>query len=107
LPPGLYACRYVAAHPTYHECVRLFRDPEKGRFISSPLASHPIPHNRDDDFFIHGRGDLGSNGCIVPDVPAQRLLLTHAIRNYPGLVTLEVRHVSYALPAERFDGLSA
>ncbi len=107
LPPGLYTCQYVQSHPKYHECVRLYRDPTAGTRIRSPFASAPIAHHRDDDFFIHGRGDLGSNGCIVPLVPAQRMLLTHAIRNFGGLVQLTVKGVGYMLPAERFDGLNA
>ncbi len=45
--------------------------------------------------------------CIVPLVPAQRMLLTHAIRNFGGLVQLTVKGVGYMLPAERFDGLNA
>ena len=107
LPAGVYACEHVPHHPKFRECIRLYRDRETGQYISSPFASQHIAHHRHDDFFIHGRGDLGSDGCIVPLVPAQRMLLTHAIRNFAGLVQLTVRGVGYVLPAERFDGLRA
>ena len=107
LPPGTYSCTYRKHHPRFHECVQLHRDAHHLHHIHSAFASRPIPHHRADDFFIHGRGTLGSDGCIVPWERSQRIELTHAIRDYyPGRVYLTVRGASYMLPAERFDGLA-
>ncbi|MBS0448834.1 MAG: hypothetical protein JSR59_23165 [Proteobacteria bacterium] len=107
LPPGEYVCRYVKHHPRFHECIQLLAGRHNIHAIASPLASHPIPHHRNNDFFIHGRGDLGSDGCIVPLIPRERMALTHAIRDFAGAVLLTVRNVAYRLPAENYSGLSA
>ena len=90
LPPGTYTCKYLKTHSTFHECVRLVRDASSLHCIASPFASHPIPHHRGNDFFIHGRGKLGSDGCIVPMTHAERMALTHAIRDFAGTVLLTV-----------------
>src|SRR5215471_7458990 len=36
LPPGMYICRYVSNHPTFHECVYLEQT------LSSLLSSDPV-----------------------------------------------------------------
>lgn len=105
LPPGVYLCEYMAHHPKFHECVRLHKTASSAA-ISSPFATQPIAHGRD-LFYIHGRGEAGSDGCIVPEEPAKRLALTHAIKNHHGLVTVEVVGSSYMLPAERGSGFVA
>ena len=47
-------------------------------------------YNRD-GFFIHGRGKHGSDGCVVPQIPAQRTQLNKAIRQAAkGSVILKV-----------------
>jgi hypothetical protein len=106
LPPGEYGCLYVAHHRKFGECVRLDRHASATR-IASPFASHAFAHGRDNDFFIHGRGPLGSDGCIVPADSIKRLWLNRAVRDHKGAVTLQVINVSYALPAERMDGMVA
>jgi len=107
LPPGKYKCVYMARHPTFHECIWLNRSAQQMRYINSPFAMHPIAHHRGNDFFIHGTGKLGSDGCIVPVHKAERAKLNHAIRDFSGDVYLTVTNVSYMLPAERFDGRMA
>jgi hypothetical protein len=60
-----------------------------------------IPHYRGDDFFIHGRGELGSDGCIVPENKALRLILNQAVKEFHGKVYVHVVGTPYLLPAER------
>lgn len=102
LPPGAYVCEYVAHHSTYHECIHL-KGSESSRAIFSPFARLPIWHGRpkDGDFYVHGRGDKGSDGCIVPEIPAERKRLNAALKKNPGTV-LSVINASYTLPAELF-----
>jgi hypothetical protein len=107
LPPGKYQCVYMARHRTFHECIWLNRSAQQMRHFNSPFAMHPIAHHRGNDFFIHGTGKLGSDGCIVPVHIAERAKLNHAIRDFSGNVYLTVTNVSYLLPAERFDGRMA
>lgn len=105
LPPGDYKCTYWANHKTFKECVQLITQ-ENAKRIFSPFAIHAIVHCRKlDDFFIHGRGKLGSDGCIVPYNRAERLRLARAIRDYDGDVIITVKHVGYMLPAENVNGL--
>lgn len=99
LPPGHYQCHYVAHHKTFGECIRLARLAD-ALAIHSPLASMPIPHGRGDDFYIHGSGPKGSDGCIVPANNSERLRLNKAVREFAGHVVLQVTHVSYMLSAE-------
>jgi hypothetical protein len=99
LPAGHYTCQYWANHADFHECIQLKRQAD-AKAIYSPFSPHPIAHGRGDDFFIHGRGSKGSDGCIVPADPAERIRLNHAVKNFPGKVVLLVKHVSYQLPAE-------
>lgn len=105
LPPGLYLCRYLQAHTTFGECLRLEMS-EGAREIRTPFASAPIAHGRD-GFYIHGRGEMGSDGCIVPMDPAFRRKLNHAVRDFDGQVWLHVTAASYLLPAEHFTGTRA
>lgn len=102
LPPGDYICEHIAHHSKFHECIHL-KGTESSRAILSPLARLPIWHGRpkDGDFYIHGRGREGSDGCIVPEIPAERKKLNDAIKQNPGTV-LSVINASYMLPAERF-----
>lgn len=102
IPPGDYECEYVAHHDKFHECVHL-KSKASARLIASPFARFPIWHGRpqNGDFYIHGRGSKGSDGCIVPEVPTERKRLTDAIKENPGTI-LTVVHASYMLPAELF-----
>src|SRR5262249_43453137 len=81
LPAGHYSCRYVAHHPHFGECIQLFRSRD-ARAIHSPFYPHPIPHGRGTDFFIHGSGPKGSDGCIVPTNEAARHRLNKAIKEF-------------------------
>ena len=102
LPPGGYICEYVAHHSIFGECIHL-RGTKSARYIATPHARFPIWHGRpkDGDFYIHGRGSKGSDGCIVPEIPAERERLNRAVKNNPGAV-LSVINASYMLPAELF-----
>jgi len=105
LPPGHYVCRYVQHHKSFGEC--LFLDPcRDAQVIHSPFALNPIVHGRG-GFYIHGAGPKGSDGCIVPASDSERRRLDRAVKNFRGRVLLEVVNVSYALPAEQFDGALA
>lgn len=99
LPPGHYACHYLANHHTFGQCIRLFRSAD-AKAIHTPFYPHSIPHGRGNDFFIHGSGPKGSDGCIVPAIEAERFRLNRAVKQFPGNVVIEVKNVSYLLPAE-------
>ena len=99
LPPGHYTCHYRAHHLTFGECIQLLRTAD-AMAIHSPFSPHPIPHGRGDDFFIHGAGPKGSDGCIVPANDAERRRLNQAVKAFSGTVILLVKRVSYQLPAE-------
>jgi len=99
LPPGHYTCHYLAHHHTFGQCIRLLRSAD-ATAIHTPFYPHAIPHGRGDDFFIHGSGPKGSDGCIVPAIPAERFRLNRAIKQFPGKVMIEVKNVSYQLPPE-------
>ena len=99
LPPGHYSCHYVLHHPTFHECIQLLRGAD-AMAIHSSFSPYPIPHGRGNDFFIHGSGPKGSDGCIVPANEAERRRLNRAVKQFQGKVTLLVKNVSYMLPAE-------
>jgi hypothetical protein len=99
LPPGHYNCHYIAHHHSFGECIRLSRSAD-ARAIHTPFFSHAIPHGRCDDFFVHGSGPKGSDGCIVPAIEAERFRLNRAVKLRPGKVILQVKNVSYLLPPE-------
>jgi|GEM_PF-2864625 len=99
LPPGHYSCHYIANHHLFKECIQLTRSAD-ARAIRSPFSPLPIPHGRGDDFFIHGSGPKGSDGCIVPENNAERHRLNQAVKQFAGKVVLLVKNVSYQLPAE-------
>ena len=63
-----------------------------------PFAEN-VMHGRA-GFAIHGRGNRGSDGCIVPALRGERLRLNKAVHDFQGTVVLLVTHVSYMLPAE-------
>jgi hypothetical protein len=78
IPPGMYICEYHK-HERFGECIRL-------RSLISALPPrqlhlHPVLRG---GFYIHGRGDLGSDGCIVPHDRSRRLNLNAAIKEFPG-----------------------
>src|SRR5262249_49085696 len=97
IPPGLYECVYISNHHKFHECIFL-KQTLSSKKIYTPFANHPIPHSRG-SFYIHGRGRHGSDGCIVPENPTERMRLNAALRENPH-TTLNVIHAAYELPAE-------
>jgi hypothetical protein len=101
LPAGHYKCHYLEHHPPFGECIRLLRMAD-AMAIHSPFSPHPIPHGRGNDFYIHGHGPKGSDGCIVPESNDERLRLNQAVKQFSdsGRVVLLVKNVSYLLPAE-------
>jgi hypothetical protein len=99
IPPGHYICHYVAHHPAFGECIQLQRTAD-ALAIHSPFSPHPIPHGRGNDFFIHGSGPKGSDGCLVPASDGERRRLNRAVKLFEGRVVLQVKNVSYMLPAE-------
>src|SRR5579864_1847336 len=99
LPAGHYSCQYVANHSSFGECIRLWRAAD-ARAIHSPFSPYPIPHGRGNDFYIHGSGPKGSDGCIVPVNNVERHRLNQTVKNCSGKVVLLVKNVSYLLPAE-------
>jgi hypothetical protein len=99
LPPGHYSCNYIAHHPHFGECIRLLKATD-AMAIHSPFSPHLIPHGRGNDFYIHGAGPKGSDGCIVPANSHERHRLNKTIKNFQGKVVLRVTNVAYLLPAE-------
>jgi hypothetical protein len=99
IPPGHYTCHYVAHHPSFGECIRLLRTSD-ALAIHSPFSPHAIPHGGGNDFFVHGSGPKGSDGCLVPANDIERRRLNRAVSLFQGKVVLHVKNVSYLLPAE-------
>jgi hypothetical protein len=88
LPPGLYSCEFVAAHPKLHRCIRLLPA------VTVKLAGRG-------GFYIHGRGKHGSDGCIVPENASELHRLVEAIKDASRTVTLHVVDVGWPVPAAR------
>jgi hypothetical protein len=100
LPPGHYSCTYIQHHKAFGECVYLKRDADTR--IHYPTLTGVSLDNRGDDFYIHGSGPKGSDGCIVIPDKTERHRVNAAIRDFSrnGHVILRVIHVAYLLPAE-------
>jgi len=100
LPPGHYSCSYLANHAPFGECVYLKRDADTR--LHYPTSTGVSLDNRGDDFYIHGSGPKGSDGCLVITDVKERKRLNKAIKNFSdtGHVILLVTHVAYVLPAE-------
>jgi hypothetical protein len=103
LPPGHYSCTYLKNHKTFGECIYLKRNADT--HLRYPTASGISTDNRDDDFYIHGSGPKGSDGCIVITDEKERNRLNKAVHEFSqhGHVVLLVKNVAYLLPAERGD----
>jgi hypothetical protein len=103
LPPGHYSCRYLEHHKPFGECIYIKRDADT--HIHYPTSSGVSLDNRADDFYIHGSGPKGSDGCIVIPDEKERLRLNRAVKEFSqrGHVILLVTDVAYLLPAERDD----
>lgn len=109
LPAGHYTCEYKLKSSVGEDVIQLFAHMD-AKAIYSPFSAQKIPHGTFNHktgaydprhgFYIHGSGEKGSDGCIVPRPPAERVRLSHAVRDYHGKVILVVSNVSYILPAE-------
>lgn len=97
LPPGIYICRYVANHHKFHECIFLDRTLTAMLRVDSDARIRIYP--RDNDFFIHGAGPHGSDGCLVPSDEPARVRLNRAVRDCNQTVMLEVVDPGFPLPA--------
>lgn len=65
LPPGHYLAHATEQHHTLGRANWL-------ESVTAHLKYQTRDYSRGPGFYIHGRGPLGSDGCIVPDAPAQR-----------------------------------
>lgn len=106
LPAGHYRCKVTNKPNLGGEVIFLDMQPDT-RVIHSPFSPRPIPiprkRVRENDFYIHGKGPKGSDGCIVPEPESERKRLNHVVKNFDGNVILLVINVGYELPAE-LDG---
>ena len=99
LPPGIYICRYVAKHSHFGECV--FLEQTILSLISIDSDANIDFYDRE-GFYIHGRGKLGSDGCIVPESEQERRRLNTAVKDAAaGSVMLQVAERGMPLPASR------
>ena len=94
---GLYICRHVAKHDTFHECIFLQQTltsalptDASGAWVDGPLR---------DRFYNHGRGPHGSDGCIDPESESERKRLNQAIKGAAALVVLIVEEPGMPIPA--------
>jgi|SRR5579862_913169 len=102
LPPGLYICRYVAHHPTFHECI--FLEQTLTALLEVDASAHIRFYDRG-GFYIHGRGPKGSDGCIVPGSEGDRHRLNQAVKHSTSAVLLKVTDLGMPLPASRETGV--
>jgi hypothetical protein len=79
IPPGLYICEYLPNYEHFGRCAILLQTPTSV-FLPPEKGKMPRFHNRD-GFLIHGRGPLGSDGCIVPMARYNELM--DALRDNP------------------------
>jgi hypothetical protein len=89
IPPGLYICRHLPKHSTFGECI--FLEQTLLSLVHIDPKAHPLSGNfirlyNRDGFFIHGRGKHGSDGCIVPNNPAERKRLNNAVKAVGGIL---------------------
>lgn len=98
IPPGFYICRYVPKHRKFRECVFL---QQTILSLFQVDAKANIRFYDRDDFFVHGRGPHGSDGCIVPESEGDRLRLNRAIRDAKVTILLQVVDPGMPLPAAR------
>ena len=85
VPPGEYLMEYISSHDIFRECIHL--KPLKIEELIPGITEY----KKRSGFFIHGRGDRGSDGCIVPYIPAQRKELNKAVKTCGTEVKLIVR----------------
>ena len=100
LPPGLYICHYATDGPG-GESIRL--DQTVASLFQIDAQAHVRFYERS-GMYIHGRGPIGSQGCIVLENDAERHRLNKAIKNCPGTVMLKVSDLGMPMPAARETG---
>lgn len=100
LPPGLYICHYATDGPG-GESIRLDLTPSSIFQIDSQAN---VRFYDRDGLYIHKRGPIGSQGCIVVENEVERIRLNKAIKNCSSSVMLKVTDVGMPLPAERETG---
>jgi hypothetical protein len=95
LPPGLYICHYTTNGPG-GKSIRL--EPTMAALfqVDQGLTVHWYHRG---GFYIHGRGPIGSEGCIVPENEADRQRLNNAIKSCAETVMLRVQDPGMPLPA--------
>ena len=96
LPYGVYICKYVANHPKFHECI--FLQQTITSIIQTDVLGRIYATDRG-GFYIHGRGEKGSDGCIVPENLGERVRLNRAIKASREVVLLKVAEPGMPLPA--------
>lgn len=72
IPPGKYLAHPSEANPTLGRASKLH---SWTAHLAYPTRGYDFPGG----FYIHGRGRYGSDGCIVPELPANRERLQDAI----------------------------
>jgi hypothetical protein len=100
LPPGLYLCYYATDGPG-GQTIRL--EPTITAMFQIDAQANVRTYDRS-GMYIHGRGPIGSQGCIVVENEADRLRLNKAIKNCPGTVMLRVSDTGMPLPSDRETG---
>lgn len=100
LPPGLYLCSYATDGPG-GQTIRL--EPTVTALFQMDAQLNVRTYNRS-GMYIHGRGPIGSQGCIVVENEADRQRLNKAVKNCPDTVVLRVSDTGMPLPADRDTG---
>lgn len=95
LPLGFYLCRYIQSHKKFRECI--FLEQTLSSLLHVDMMGNVKFHDRD-RFYIHGRGQLGSDGCIVPQDGKERLRLNSAIKLAKGIILLQVKDEGMPVP---------
>ena len=93
---GWVFARYVAHHPPFGECI--FLEQTVTALFQIDEKANVRFYNRG-GFYIHGRGPIGSQGCIVVENEAERKRLNSAIKGSAGTVMLKVADAGMPMPA--------
>lgn len=101
LPVGLYLAIYVDGHKRFGRCAFL-QQTLLSLIHADPTSPVGIAVTERDDFFIHGDGPRGSDGCIVPAQRTALRALLGAIAKASGPVPLWVQ--SEGVRSDRLDG---
>lgn len=91
LPVGMYLVKYFGMHEHLGRCAILTQT------ISSLVYADPwspvgVSVTERSEFFIHGRGPKGSDGCIVPGKDSDLKALLDALKRETSVVALFVQN---------------